>query len=427
MIFSGAQSSAFNGEHGTMAGSANEISVQNAAAPVAGDQTLCLINSMGLDALTTENTEDVLTAAMKTIAERLEADHGYIVLKDDKGEPVIISSVCRGEQSEPQMKASNAVIDKVTQSAVGIMVEDAMQSPEFGTDPSFQRFNIHCVICVPIKTADSMAGVIYADSRNCKWENSHFELLDFIGRYIGLALNNICLQRKLHENTRLLATGTAALKLSHSVKNILQMIGGAAEIVDFGLRTNQIHRVKRSWDILKPNLERMRKYTLEMLDYSKDRPLNLGACDFNRVIQSAIESLKSQLKQKASRLNIRIDQKIPTIELDSERTHEMALNILLNAIDIVDEEGGIVSVETRYLPKRQEVLYAVTDNGPGISEEMKEKIFTPFESKKSKFGTGLGMPIAKQVIDQHGGRIEIETEVGRGTTFNVFLPAKVVG
>ena len=133
---------------------------------------------------------------------------------------------------------------------------------------------------------------------------------------MGLALNNICLQRKLRENTRLVATGSAALNLSHSVKNILQMIGGATEIIDFGLRTNQIHRVKRSWDILKPNLERMRKYTLEMLDYSKDRPLRLGACDFNRVIQSAIESLKSQLKQKTSKLNIRIDQKIPTNKLD---------------------------------------------------------------------------------------------------------------
>lgn len=409
-----------------MTKSANEISVQNATAPDTSDQTLCLIDSMGLDALTSKNTKDVLAAAMKTIAERLEADHGYIVLKDAKSELVSIASICRDEQSEPQMKANNAVIDKVMESAVGIIVENAMQSPEFGTDPSFQRFNIHCVICVPIKTADSTVGVIYADSRSCKWDNSHLELLEFIGRYMGLALNNICLQRKLRENTRLVATGSAALNLSHSVKNILQMIGGATEIIDFGLRTNQIHRVKRSWDILKPNLERMRKYTLEMLDYSKDRPLRLGACDFNRVIQSAIESLKSQLKQKTSKLNIRIDQKIPTIKLDGERLHEMALNIILNAIDIVDEQVGIVSVETRYLPEQQEVLFAVTDNGSGMTEEMKEKIFTPFESKKSKFGTGLGMPIAKQVIDQHAGRIEIDTKIDRGTTFNVFLPAKAI-
>jgi nitrogen-specific signal transduction histidine kinase len=410
-----------------MTESANEISVQNATATDTSDPTLCLIGSLGLDTLTSENTEDVLTTATSAIVEHLGADHGYIVLKDDKGELVSVASICRDEQGDPQMTASNAVIDKVMGSAVGIIIENAMKSPDFGADPNLQRFNIQCVICVPIKTADSTVGVIYADSSSCNWDNSHFELLEFIGRYMGLALNNIGQQQKQQENARLLATGTAALKLSHSVKNILQMIGGAAEIVDFGLRTNQIHRVKRSWDILKPNLERMRKYTLEMLDYSKDRPLKLGACDLNRVIQSAIESLKSQLKQKNSKLNIRIDQKIPAIELDGERIHEMALNIILNAIDIVDEKVGIVSVETRYLPEQQEVLYAVTDNGPGITEDMKVKIFTPFESKKSKFGTGLGMPIAKQVVDQHGGRIEIDTEIDKGTTFNIYLPAKPIG
>ena len=409
-----------------MTDSANEISVHNVSAAQAGDQTLRLMEGMGLDTLTGENIEDVLAAATRTVAERLDADHGYIVLKDDKAEPVGVASVCRDEQGGGQINQSNAVISKVMGNPVAIIVENAMQNPEFGTDPHFQQFNIQSVICAPIKTADSMMGVIYFDSRSGKFDNSHLELLEFIGRYMGVALNNIFLQKKMCENTRLVATGNAALKLSHSVKNILQMIGGAAEIVDFGLRTNQIHRVKRSWDILKPNLERMRKYTLEMLDYSKDRPLKPAACDFNRVIQSAIESLKSQLKQKASKLNIRIDQKIPTVEMDGERLHEMALNIILNAIDIVDEQVGIVSIETRYLPKQQEVLFAVTDNGPGMTEDVKEKIFTPFESKKSKFGTGLGMPIAKQVIDQHGGRIEIDTKVGRGSTFNIFLPAKTV-
>jgi signal transduction histidine kinase len=118
---------------------------------------------------------------------------------------------------------------------------------------------------------------------------------------------------------------------------------------------------------------------------------------------------------------------MPTVELDSERIHEMALNLILNAIDIVDENTGIVSVETKYLADEQAVSVNVTDNGPGITDDMKEKIFTPFESDKNKFGTGLGMPIAKQIVDQHGGRIDIETVKGKGTTFQIVLPAKIVG
>ena len=410
-----------------MVKSANEILAEGAPVGSHSNSAFGLISSIDLSTLTKENTERVLNELIRAVIGHLGAEHGYIMLKDDKAQIVNIASVYHDGQNDPMSTASDAVIDKVMETTTGIIVENATQSEQFDGDPNFQRFNINSAICAPVKTTGSVLGVIYADSTShCKWDNTHLNLLEFIGLHAGLALDNINLQKKVCANTRLVATGTAALQLSHSVKNILQMIGGATEIVDFGLRSNQIHRVKRSWDILKPNLERMRKYTLEMLDYSKERPLKLDVCDFNRVIQGAIESLKSQLKQKGSKLNIRIDPKMPTVEMDSERIHEMALNLILNAIDIVDEEGGIVNIETKYLPEQQVVILAVTDNGPGMTDEMKEKIFTPFESKKSKFGTGLGMPIAKQVIDQHAGRIEIETEIGKGTTFNVLLPAKLV-
>ena len=125
-------------------------------------------------------------------------------------------------------------------------------------------------------------------------------------------------------------------------------------------------------------------------------------------------------------MQIRVDSSIPRLELDGERIHEMALNLILNAIDIVDQDIGVVKVETHYLKDSQEVSLVAIDNGPGMNEEMKEKIFTPFESGKNKFGTGLGMPITKQVVDQHGGRIEIESQDGNGATFRIILPAKIL-
>ena len=385
------------------------------------------LKTIGKIELTDENLETVLTEVIGSIAKHLEGDHGYIMLKGKDGQLANAASIYRDGQDDPLITASNALTDEVLKSGCSTIVTGAMESTQFPSDPNFQRFNIKTALCVAIATADSTLGTIYIDStKDCQWDNGHLESLEFAAITLALAVTSMNLKKENQEDRRLAATGRATLQLSHSVKNILQMIGGAAEVVDFGLRTNEIHRVKRSWDILKPNLERMRKYTLEMLDYSKERHLELGPCDFNRVIQGAIESLKSQLKEKKSKLNIRIDQKIPTIELDSERIHEMALNLILNAIDIVDENTGVVSVETRYLADQQEVTLSISDNGPGITEDMKDKIFTPFESGKNKFGTGLGMPIAKQIFDQHGGRIEIETAEGKGTTFTVLLPAKPV-
>jgi signal transduction histidine kinase len=403
------------------------ISIDSVAIPGNSKSLPGLLHSVIADGLKEENLNNKLLEVINIITDELGADHGYITLKDQTGQLVNAASASRDTQDDTLITLSNAVVDKVIKGGKGIVVNNVMQNDLFAGDPNFQRFNIKTVICAAIKTPTSTFGAVYCDSRNdCQWDETKLEMLELAGLFTGLAINNIQLFKKCEENKRLAASGQATLKMSHSVKNILQMVSGAAEVMDFGLRTNEIHRVKRSWDILKPNLERLRKFTMDMLDYSKERKLELGPCDFNRVLQGAIESLKSQLKQKKSKLNIRIDQKIPTIELDSERIHEMALNLILNAIDIVDENTGIVSISTKYSAEENTVELSVMDNGPGMTEEMKGKIFEPFESDKNKFGTGLGMPIAKQVIDQHDGRIEIETQQGKGTTFRVILPAKIV-
>ena len=392
------------------------------AAP--SDDILTLLNDINAGSIAAHNIDTVLEKAVGVIAGYLSANHTYIMLKDKDDNLETRAHFYSQQHDEPLPTMSEAVTSKVIKDTEGILITDAMNNEAFSGDPSFQRFNIGTAICSAIKTSEHTFGLIYADSTDSqKWDDSTLNTIEFIARHLALAVNVV---HSYELNKRLLAAGQATLNLSHSIKNILQMVGGASEVIDFGLRSNQIHRVKKSWDILKPNLERLRKFTLDMLDYSKERRLELGPCDFNRVIQGAIESLKSQLRQKKSEMHINIDRNIPTIELDEERILEMALNLILNAIDIVDQDTGVVNVKTKYHSADDEVELSVSDNGPGMTQEMKEKIFTPFESGKNKFGTGLGMPIAKQVIDQHKGRIEIESKEGNGATFKIFLPAKVI-
>lgn len=405
----------------------NSIATENVGQVPSAKSLLGQITNIASEELTKDNLKIKLSEMIQAITSDLDADHGYIIMEDQNGKLENIASVFFKDQDEEMVTMSNALVDHVFQDGQGLIITDAMNNKLFPADPNFQRFNICTAICAPIKCSQTTFGAIYCDSKNNQqWGRTHLETLRLLGLFIGISVNRITISRKCEENRRLAAAGHATLKMSHSVKNILQMVAGAAEVMDFGLRTNEIHRVKRSWDILKPNLERLRKFTMDMLDYSKERKLELGPCDFNRVIQGAIESLKSQLKQKKSKLNIRIDQHIPIIELDNERIHEMALNLILNAIDIVDQNSGVVNIATKYHPDLNAVELIVADNGPGMTDDMKGKIFEPFESDKNKFGTGLGMPIAKQVIDQHNGEIEIESELGKGTTFRVFMPAKPI-
>jgi signal transduction histidine kinase len=132
----------------------------------------------------------------------------------------------------------------------------------------------------------------------------------------------------------------------------------------------------------------------------------------------------SELRQRGIKVSFQPGRSMPPVRMDPDRVHEMALNLMLNALDALAERarGGRVKVETWLQLSRQSVGLSVQDNGPGIPPELVKGIFVPFKSGKTRFGTGLGMTIAKQIVDQHGGSIEVDTAAGKGTTFTVYLP-----
>ncbi|MHC4911712.1 MAG: GAF domain-containing protein, partial [Planctomycetota bacterium] len=297
----------------------------------AADATLQFLQALSLSDLTVDNQQQSLKTVLNVITERFSADNGYILLKgEDTDQLESLASVHTDGETEPADKFSSAVVEKVLQTGKAVLVKDAMNNKDFPGDPNLQRFNVKVVMCAPIRKTGVPTGVIYLDSsqQQSDWAEENLELLEFVGRYTQLALTAVRAEHQAARNQRLMAAGQVSLKISHSVKNIIQLVSGSAEVIDFGLRTNEIHRVKRSWSILKPNLERVKKFMLDMLDFSRERHLELGPCEFNTVIQSAIESLNSQLKQKKTKLHIRVDQQIPVIELDGERIHEMAANLI---------------------------------------------------------------------------------------------------
>ena len=379
-----------------------------------GLSNAALLRNICPENITVDNLEDTLKRAASLLSSHTDADHFYILVKNRRGE---LADVVSGDTLEdfPLTAISRSLVQRTLSENKSIAVD----GEEFRADPDFQNSHIEKIICAFIGTQNSSYGVIYADSI-CKDRLGRdvFDLLDIAGYHIALAMGGMA-------KRRMITAGKATLMLSHSIKNLLQMVGGASEVIDLGLKSGQMDRVERSWEILKPNLARIRKFMLDMLDYSKERKLEVGPCEFNSIIQTATETFNSQLTNKRCKLNINVDDDIPVVEMDGDRIHEMALNLILNAIDAVDEKTGRVNIETNYLPEKNSVELIVTDNGPGMSAGVMEKIFEPFESGKNKLGTGLGMPIAKQTVDQHKGTIKIESKPGKGAKFTVVLPVRI--
>jgi len=380
--------------------------------------TLSLLRSLHLADLTPENREELLSEALHVLAMRFDACDAFLFGRDDKNTLTVTASL----PDTPQT-ASEALMQTVTESLEPRLVENAMNANDFAGDPAFQTFNMSWAWCGPLLANSQVSGLLYLDSRRARsWTQAELELLDIVAEYLSLAMQNLELQRRLKNDERLLTAGTAALHCSHSLKNLLQLIGGAAEVIDLALKRDEMPRVLRSWAIMQPNLHRLRRLTLDMLYWSKDRPLEPAECDLNAIALSAIESLALQIGQKNIRLRRKLDKSIPLLNLDGGRIHELITNLILNAADVVAENTGLISISTKLDRRSKKVRITISNNGPQMTDEQIAKAFVPFHSTKQRFGTGLGLAIAKCIAEQHHGSITIKTSP-RTTSFALVLPA----
>lgn len=217
--------------------------------------------------------------------------------------------------------------------------------------------------------------------------------------------------------------GMALLRLSHAIKNIMQMVGGAAEVTDYALQLNQMEKAVKSWGILSFNWKRLRKYLLDILDYTKMQPLQIVSCDVHEEIKRVVNSLKWVTAHKKFKLQVQLDTTMPQVEVDAERVGLMALNMLLNAIDQAEEETGTVRLQTRFVASQNQFEIRVTDNSPAYSSEFQQQLFTAHETHKQRFSNGIGLMLVQQIACQHGGRITPDCRDG-ANTLTATLPVK---
>jgi signal transduction histidine kinase len=220
---------------------------------------------------------------------------------------------------------------------------------------------------------------------------------------------------------RLAVMGQTIANLSHHVKNILQGLSGGSYLVDEGIKRQQIDVVAKGWRIVEKNQERIASMVMDMLTYSKDRQPVLAATDLRETIDDCYELCVSRAKEMDVALKWNRPDSFPSIMADSEAMHRAILNVLHNAIDAVaDIPDGLVDVSLTFA--REWVAIEIRDNGVGIPAEDLQRIFSVFESSKGNRGTGLGLPVSRKILQEHGGDIEVTSQIGQGSCFRLALP-----
>ncbi|MFG0325798.1 MAG: ATP-binding protein [Phycisphaerales bacterium JB037] len=392
-----------------------------------------------LTTLTTQamDREALLRAVMELVFTEFQPERGFIMLYSDgpeaRLEPACVKyKTAPKDRSEAKIHVSRTILRHCLDKSEGILSTNAMNDPRFQSGDSVQRFAIRSAICAPIKHRDHTYGALYIDSSiaNYTFTREQLALMNAIGQHAGLALANVELNSQKIHAERLAAMGETVASLSHSIKNILQGLRGGADVVEMGLKKDDLKIVGGGWTILKRNLDRIVGLTLNMLTFSRQRQVEIDLSSLNNLVEECGQLLEGACNSKQVALIMDVDPEMPPIPLDPNLMHQALMNLLTNAVDAVESDEGVVTVRTMYhipdpllgnQPPYAEVQ--VIDNGPGIAPERQRWIFEPFRSTKGTRGTGLGLAVTKRIVEEHRGRIVLDSAEGRGSIFRVLLPA----
>jgi signal transduction histidine kinase len=379
-----------------------------------------LMNDLG----STFNVPMLLQKTLDKVFDILKADRGYILLIGANNELSLEAARVGEDVQGGQIPISRTIINEVVTKKVGVLCSNAMSDKRFAAGKSVLNFGIRSAICVPINGREKILGVIHIDCSVSEqtYSTEQLRLLTAIGYQTGLAIENVKLHQTAVQSERLAAAGETVAFLSHHIKNILQALDAGVDVVEMGLTADDLGKAKSAWPIVQRNLGRINGLILNMLAFSKAREPILENVNVNHVLKECVDLVGRNADERHVALLTDLDD-LPAIPADSAGLHQAFLNLISNALDAVDDETGAVTVASKYDSMHRNVIVRVMDNGNGIPPSHLDRIFTPFYSSKGQRGTGLGLAVAKKVVQEHQGTIEVQSKKAEGTTFTVTLPA----
>lgn len=399
-----------------------------------------------LTALTSQLTDrdELLSGVMDLVFSEFKPERGCVMLcehadgKDPKPAVVKHRDMPK-DKADARINVSKTILSHALKHSEGVLSTNAMNDPRFAKGDSVQQFAIRSAVCSPIEFGDRKFGAIYVDSTiaNYTFTQEQLALMNAIGRHTGLALANAQAYAKKLQTEKLAAMGETVAVLSHSIKNILQGLRGGADVVEMGLKKDDLKIARGGWGILKRNIDRIMSLTLNMLAYSRPRSPEYELTRIGALLDECADLLKDQSAARQVALIVDADSEMPPVMLDPHLMHQAFVNLMANAVEAVEARTGIVTVRASYVQapsvgRKNDIggtgpmaRIDVIDNGPGIARDRHDQIFEPFQTTKGIRGTGLGLAVTRRIVREHGGRVTLDSDTGRGATFSVLLPADI--
>jgi signal transduction histidine kinase len=250
------------------------------------------------------------------------------------------------------------------------------------------------------------------------------KVVDAFIKHLAIALELTELQREHGRQERLAAVGETVAGLSHCMKNTLNGLRGGLYVVQRATETGNEERLEQGWKVLINSVSQIERLSLDMLYFVGERKPQLEPVNPNQILSEIVDLLAEPASHHGVSIQADLDEGIGPIMLDRLALYRAVLNLVTNAIDACyeSETGDLVIVRSQVT--EEELVISIQDNGVGMSEITRQRLFQRYFSTKAARGTGLGLPVVRKIMDELGGHVVVESTLGKGSTFHIHLPRK---
>jgi two-component system, NtrC family, sensor kinase len=384
----------------------------------------------------TLDIDELLGRILQLVFEWVEADRGCIMLLDPESKQLRTKARRDRRVSEAtSMAISRTILDYVLDRGEGVITSDAQDDDRFSGGNSVVRTGVREAICVPMQGRYGTVGVIYVDTTvplgdaiergQRQFTDEHLKLLIAIGHQAALAVEDTTYYSAMVQSERLAAVGQTIATLSHHIKNILQGIRGGSYLVEMGLENEDLAVVRKGWDIVNRNQNKISSLVMDMLSFSKEREPDPVPSDLVALVTDIVETVQQRADEIGATLEWAPPTDMPQLLFDPEALSRAILNVVTNALDAVeDRSGATVSIRVTCDTEDERVRVTVSDNGEGMTPDTIAEIFNLFVSTKGARGTGLGLTVSRKILREHGGDIHVSSQPGEGSTFVLEFPVR---
>jgi GAF domain-containing protein len=369
--------------------------------------------------------QELLQRVLDRVIEVTHAAGGAIRLLDPSVQEVVLAA--HQGLSEAYVRAAGRIplgeeiVGWVVRSGEPTLSEDMWTDPRVapGSLELLREVGHRSLVQVPLRVQERVVGTLGVAARMPGFfDQDDLRLLNAIGQHLAVAIDNARLAQEALEAERLAAVGRVAGAVAHDLRGPLGGIVRSAELLARP-ELSDATRQKLSGAIV-ATARRLINTAQEILDYTRGgrMALNRVSCDLSAFLDQVLEVLRADFSDRGIEVEVNFQYRGPA-QLDPDRMAQVVYNVAANARDAMPD-GGWLTVSTRQAAQWLELRFA--DTGPGVPPDLVGRIFEPFFSHGKREGAGLGLSIARRIVEEHGGQIGVESPASGGATFVVRLP-----